>query len=507
MREVVTAAEMKMADENTSAVFGMDAMVLMERAALCIAERIQDTFSKEYAVFVLAGSGGNGGDGVAVARILKLNGYDASVFVGMPEEKWNETMKKQVEIARQYQVAFVTEFPQKEKLVAVDALFGNGMSRDITGQPYDLIEKFNALKAYKIAVDLPSGIHSDTGQVCNIAAEVDETITFAFIKQGLLLTPGCKYAGKIHLRDVGITKESFLTHKVKTHLMEKADFFHRIYRDPNGNKGTFGKVLVIAGAEGMAGAGFFSAKAALRVGAGMVKILTASSNREIYQKILPEAMLAYYDDTKDLKKLIRNQLKWCTVCLIGPGLGRTGQAEALIQNVADEIDESSCQALVIDADAINLVAGNSKLEQQMNGLSRTDVVYTPHLLEFERLSHIPLQELKTDLLGKIRTYCTEKNAIYVCKDARTVVCYRDEQWILQFGSDALATAGSGDCLAGMIAALLAQTKDLLLSACAGVYLHSICGELAADRYTKGGVMAGDLLEVLPDAMRNTSLIY
>ena len=326
MEYLVTAAEMKQYDSNTIETLGIPGMVLMERAALesfrAIEARFGSLAPSEKRVFILAGMGNNGGDGLALARLLCDAGYRVWVKCVGEAAKASGQWKQQRSILTHYPVSFCEndQASDIEYTILVDALFGVGLSRTVEGEYAREIEAFNAKNGFKVALDIPSGIHSDTGMVLGCAVRADLTVTFGFVKRGLVLYPGVTYAGDIQKAEIGISEKSFMGQMPDMFYYNEDVEELLPKRDPSGNKGTFGKVLLVAGSMKMAGAAVLAAKAAYRIGAGMVKVISAPENREIIQVAVPEALYGTYED-------LAAGLAWADVIVIGPGIG-TGE-EAL----------------------------------------------------------------------------------------------------------------------------------------------------------------------------------
>lgn len=327
MREIVTAVEMKELDHNTIQKAGISSPVLMERAALkTVEEIVQRLKNKEKEkILVVCGTGNNGGDGLAIARLLQLRGVRTWYYIAGKEEKMTAETAGQLKTAEYYQVPRVHNLDLDEYTTIVDAIFGVGLSRPVEGKYAELISTMNRASAYKVAVDIPSGIDSDTGFEKGIAFRADLTVTFAFRKRGLCFYPGRMYGGEIVVADIGIY--SIPGKKICMHHLEREDLKMLPERVPYGNKGTFGKVLLIAGSEGMCGAAYLSAAAALKSSAGMVKIQTVEANRIPLQTLLPEAMITCDFDEKKNQAM----LDWCDVLVIGPGLGTGAQSRERAQ--------------------------------------------------------------------------------------------------------------------------------------------------------------------------------
>lgn len=490
MEYIVTEKEMKQYDANTINYFQMESAVLMERAALSVVDAISEKFSDKKRVLIVAGTGNNGGDGFAIGRILWQRGLAVSfVLLGKKENCSNET-KKQIEILERYGLPIETNLPDKEYDIIVDAIFGIGLSREIKGIFEEAVTYINQSNAKVVAVDIPSGVSAKDGSILGTAVKADMTVTFAFKKLGLLLYPGAEYCGELLCTDIGISKESFLGEKPCFISYTKEDLTRLPIRKKNGNKGTFGKVLVIAGSENMCGAAQFAALSAYRMGSGMVRIFTVAKNREILQKNIPEALLTTYDADNFEESLLEEALRWATVVVLGPGLGTTQTAEKIVNYVLNDIHIPT----VIDADALNIIAGNEALKKKIQG---KPVVLTPHLMEFARLTGKNIEEVKENRVKEALAFAKENQVTLVCKDAVTIVSNKGENnYINQTGNESMATAGSGDVLAGIIAALIGQGMTVEAAAALGVYTHGLAGDMAKQESNSYYVMAGNLIEQL-----------
>lgn len=488
MRYLVTAEEMRRYDEYTTEEIGIPAAVLMERAALAAFWRIEEygrSVKGERTALVLAGMGNNGGDGLALARLLSEAGYTVELWSVGDEERASGLWRQQKKILGRYPVHFGTKPSENEYTVLVDALFGVGLSRDVAGRYGDAVNAFNCLKGRKYALDLPSGIDSDTGRILGTAVRADETITFGFCKRGLVLDPGAELAGKVTVADIGIPELCFQVGKPGMFALDEETKVLYPGRDPRGNKGTFGKVLLIAGSRGMAGAAVLAARAAYRAGAGMVKVITPEENRCILQGAVPEALTGTEEE-------LTESLAWADVIAVGPGLGRSGQALELLS-------QTLCHSglpLLIDGDGLNLLAERKDLRRLLaeQGRQGRKIVLTPHPGELSRLVVRELPEIKADLCGSGCELAMELQAVVAAKDARTFVCGPGRPLCVNLsGNSGLATAGSGDVLAGIIAGLMAQGMGPFEAACAGVCIHGRAGDRVCSRIGEHACMAGDLL--------------
>ncbi len=500
----VSAQEMKTYDATTIKHYEMPSLVLMERAALAVTEEIVKRFGMENKVLIVAGCGNNGGDGIAVYRLLKQRGYEVDLSLIGRLEQCSEETARQIAIVQKYGCILQGKIPDKEYDIIIDALFGIGLSRNVEGEYQQAIRAINESNAFVCSVDIPSGINADTGKRMNTAVRADITVTFAYEKLGHILYPGCQDAGIVICKDIGITSESFLQKEPQVYSF--GDSYKQNVkelmpdRDGSGNKGTFGKVLVIAGSKNMSGACELCAKGAYRIGAGMVKVVTAEENRIIIQEKIPEALLTTYssEDEKSVDKLketLRKDMDSADCIIIGPGLGKGPMAGILLSHVIRE----SQKPLIIDADGINLLAESEELKKYLKhnaAANKRPVIVTPHIAEFVRLNGGTVEEAKRHRFTKAKELADNLNCIVVMKDARTVVASEEEDrvFINTTGNDGMATAGSGDVLAGIIGGLVAQGMQAEDAARTGVYIHGILGDRASDKLGRYAVMAGDLIE-------------
>ena len=492
MEVLVTGSQMKELDAYTIKKIGVPSLVLMERAGLAVYQEMLREKLPLDKTLVLCGGGNNGADGVVIARLLFLAGHKVDVCILGNPDHFTEEMKKQIEIGKKYGLSFVNTFLLNEYTTIVDAVFGVGLSREVSGRYQEVILQINKFKGKVVSVDIPSGISSDTGEVLGIAVKADLTVTFGYRKTGLCFYPGIQYGGKITVADVGIYKDQRMDIKPEIWACTLEDL-KQIKRKPDGNKGTFGKIFLAAGSREIFGAAFLSGYAAMKTGAGMIKICTAQENKPLFAGF-PEAMLELYDEDTDLEELMEAGMEWADVFGIGPGIGTGAQAEKMLEILLTK----GSKPLVIDADGINLLKGKEELLRNYPG----EIVLTPHLGEFYRLTGISPSMWRKDPLGITGNTAETLNAVLVCKDARTVISGKKDQVFLNLsGNDGMATAGSGDVLAGMIAGLLAQRCEPFYAAKLGVYLHGLAGDIAKNDLTSYGVMASDLVRYISYAVK------
>ena len=488
-----TGEQMRRADLYTIEEIGVPSMVLMERAALEVVRCMEEEQLDFRKVLVICGSGNNGGDGYAIARLLHLKGHDVTIFFAGNSQKRSEENAQQAKIAAHYEIPVITNLGTEEYSVIIDALFGTGLKREVTGHYREVLCSVNQMAGKKVAVDLPSGIHDTTGARMGIAFCADLTVAIAFPKRGLFLQEGNVCAGKILTGDIGISSETFSEGTV-TFGYEKQDLFLGFpKRKKNSHKGSYGKVLMIAGSKGMSGAAYLSAKAAYAVGAGLVQIYTHEENRVILQQLLPEAIITTYDtfDSEQLEKLIQ----WADLIGIGCGLGKSDTAERVMQYTL----KRALVPCVVDADGINILSKHMEWIEETNAL----IVLPPHMKEMSRMLQCSVKELIEQRMERLHAFVERYKVVCVLKDARTLVAKEHQNTYLNLsGNAAMAKAGSGDVLAGVIVGILAQQCEPYTSACLGVFLHGLAGDMARDKKGAYSVLASDLVAEISSVLKN-----
>lgn len=563
MRYVLKAAEMKAYDHNTSDRIGIPSLVLMERAALAAVQAMDEQGVTPRRALVAAGTGNNGADGLAVGRLLAQRGAEVTFYMEDNPQQATPLLRLQRQILRNLglfvprksaadtynieesapdsedadcsgslseiygtQGALILPQAAGDYDIVIDALFGIGLSRELTGSFRERVEMINSLKgkgAQVWSLDIPSGVCADTGRIMGCAVEADVTVSFAFAKRGHLFYPGRGCTGKLIVKDIGIPKNAFADQPPLAFCYEKADLAALMpKRQPGGNKSTFGKVLLIAGSRDMSGACVLCGSAILRTGAGMVKIITPACNREIVQQSLPEAMLLSYKEisfeeifsekapswvmsVESFLKSVRDALDWADVVVAGPGMG-TDEAAYLLLKCALEYrrngDKGSPRGLpmVIDADALNLIAAHGELRRLTaeRSVCSAETILTPHPGELVRLARQDMETYQKDREKMVRALARELSCTVAAKDAATLVAGAEKREIClnTSGNDGMATAGSGDVLAGIVGGLLAQKMGGFEAASLGVFLHGLAGEQAARENGRYGMLAGDIIKGL-----------
>ncbi len=503
MIPVLDSATMREADRVTIGELGVPALVLMETAAGAVADLVAERYPRAGRVVVACGPGNNGGDGLAMARQLRCRGFEVAVALLVPRRALKGDAAAQLELARRFGVP-VSDCSRSggERLAAllagagviVDAMFGTGLDRPLTGRWAAAVGLVNAARRPVVAIDIPSGLSGSVATVPGAAVAADVTVTFAAPKVAHVLPPACWRCGEVAVAAIGIPPW-VVEAQATLGLVEADDVAGWLpQRAPDAHKGVFGHLLVIAGREGRAGAAALAARAAVRLGAGLVTVATPRAAGAAVQALVPEAMvdvLASDEDGAVSGFGIEEPLQRATAVAVGPGLGTGAGPRRLLAAVLARWQGP----LLLDADALTMLAG--RLGELRN--RPLAPVLTPHPGELARLLGVATAAVTADRLGAARRAAAAAAAVVLAKGARTVVA-GGEGWALvnPTGTPGLASGGAGDVLTGAIGALLAQGVPPLEAAAAGAFMHGRAAELAGERFP-GAVPAGELAEHLPAA--------
>lgn len=505
MKYLVNTSDMEAIDKYAINEIMIPAMVLMERAAMAVVDCMLEKVTVKDKILVVCGTGNNGGDGVAVARMLKDKGLFVHILIIGDEKRGTDQMKQQLVIAKKLGVPVFNNSKISEYNVVVDAIFGIGLSKPVQGAFENAVKEINSSDNIVYSIDIPSGISGDSGKVMGVAVKADVTVTFGVYKLGIVLYPGCEYAGEIKLADIGFTQKAIDHIKCKTFTYEPEDLEKIPLRKKYSNKGNFGKVLIIAGSKNMCGACILSAKAAYRTGTGIVKVLTVEENRNILQENLPEAILTTYEPANLKSKLevdrLLKEIEWATTIVIGPGIGVSSASAQLL----DIVMENTKVPMIVDADGINLLSGKNTFASKEKGYTGEikdielpeNIILTPHLREMSRLLDLEVTDIIDNLLKTAIDTVENKKFVLALKDARTIVTNGDKVYINTSGNNGMAKGGSGDILTGIIAGLIAQGMENYEATVLGVYIHGMAADKAAEEKSVYSLMASDIIEALP----------
>lgn len=506
---IATAAQMRELDRRATAEFGVPSIILMENAGLRTFDFVYDVLMEVggYRVGIVCGRGNNGGDGFVVTRHLHEVGAEVIVFLAGNAEDIKGDARVNYEIILKTGIT-INPITDAESLrlalsqcdIIVDALFGTGIKGEITGLPGEVIDAINDSGRPIVAVDLPSGLDADTGQICGRCVQANATITFGLPKIGLATYPGAECAGEIMVAEIGIPEAAIESSDISTFYTEEEDVFLRLpARPPDAHKGTFGHAAVIAGSVGMTGAAAMSAMSAVRIGTGLVTLAVPESLNDILEVKVTEAMTVPLPETPDRsfsRSAVDKALELidrCDAVAIGPGIGKNPETIAFIHELLPQIDKP----MVIDADGLNAIVEDTTVLSRL----KSPAILTPHPGEMSRLTGTPVEAIQSNRLKAAQDAAERFGVTMVLKGASTVIASPSgEAWINSTGSVALASGGTGDILTGAIVGLLAQGLEPLDAAICGVYLHGRAGEIAEDKIGDAGVSATDLLPLLPRAL-------
>lgn len=507
--KIVTAQQMKNIDRRAIRDFGIPGTVLMENAASAVQAAMEDLFEglQGVRVGIICGKGNNGGDGLALARRLRIKGIPVRVALLASFRAITGEAKVNLSILRRMDVEIVQNAASRALAdiiawsdVLVDALLGVGLSSPLVGAYARTVDMMNASGSPVVAIDIPTGIHADTGEVMGTAVRADLTVTMAFLKRGLVLYPGAQYAGQVRVADIGIPSEVAEKEAISVGLLNHDALQDVIgVRRSDAHKGDFGHCMVVAGSPGKAGAAIMAARGALRTGVGLVSVATPNALVPIIQAQVAEAMCVPAAESiegtlgigseKELLKSMGNM----SSCVIGPGLSNHYETVQAVRSLIQRLKVPA----VIDADGLNALVGFTDILKKV----KTSVILTPHPGEMGRLLGISTNDVQKDRIALASKFAMKHRVTVALKGAATVVATR-HGWVFinSTGNPGMASGGTGDVLTGMIGSFLAQGYGASQAACLGVYLHGLAGDLAAREKGEASMIAGDLIEKIPQAM-------
>lgn len=508
----VKSNEMNIIDRYMIETVGLPSLVLMENASKTIVDEIVrefplDTFRGK-SIVVLCGTGNNGGDGLCVARWLIHLGYNTRTIVVGEQEKFSDDAKKQFELLtkmdqlKKCTTVFISRdiheiepFISKSHLV-IDALIGTGCNRIVTEPLLSVVTSVNKSNAYVLSVDIPTGINSDNGKVMGKAIKANTTVTFCLPKLGLLLNPGTELVGNLIVTDIGIIEEALETLNNPVNIIGNQTLMtgqqNGIFnRKQFSHKGTFGSIGIIAGDKTMLGATILAAKACYKSGAGLVKVFVEEEHVGNIINSVPECVVVTYDNEKSKEgfdERLETFVLTCDVVLIGPGLSKSLKARHLVSKVL-QMDTK----VVLDADALNIISEHMEwFEDRV-----CEAIITPHIGEMARLTGYPSAGISENTLQFAQAFSEKYQVTTILKSARTVIVSKNlKRYINMSGNSGLATAGSGDVLAGVVASILGQGYNGEDAAVYGVLLHSMAGDVYAAKHGEHSLISTDIINNL-----------
>lgn len=510
--KVVTAEEMRRIDQETIQNIGIPGIVLMENAGLGVICAIEKNFDmsniKKISIFV--GKGNNGGDGLVIARHLKNKGYDIKIYLLSSPDRFQGDALVNLHIAQNMGLNIETILSESDleyhktnianSDLLIDAIFGTGLTGAVRGVAAKVISFINHTGLPVVAVDLPSGLDSDTGKIEGECIKAILTVTMGLPKRGLLLYPGAGFIGKLEITDIGIPSSVIESQGIKVNLIQVDNIQKLPKRLPDSHKGNFGRVLVLGGSVGLTGAAAMASESALRAGAGLVTLGIPKSLNPIMEGKLTEVMTLPLPETENqafskssfdnIMKIVNN----FDVVAIGPGMSRDPETSWLVRELCKSINIPK----IIDADGLNAISEDKSVLKDID----KNTIFTPHPGEMARLIDGTVSDVQSDRVNIAQRFAIDNNIIMILKGVPTVVAEPNgEVYLNTTGNPGLASGGTGDVLTGIIAGFIAQGLTLRDSAILGVYIHGLAGDMAAEELGEPGMIAGDVIKFIPLAIK------
>lgn len=511
---LLTSSEMQFVDRFSIEEVGIPGIVLMENAGRSVADLVSAKCTSSSEVYVFCGPGNNGGDGLVVARHLFNRGYPVTIFLAVPGEKLKGDARTNFAVASIIGIPIrkinsSSDFPsekelkRKELLVLVDALLGIGAKGAPRGVIREMVSVINRLKGIKVAVDIPTGVNADTGEVAGEAVKATYTVTFAYPKRGIYLYPGMDYAGEVIVADIGIPPGILKKAKmdVKANTLSLKNFPPGIFfRKPSSHKGEFGHLFLLAGSTGLTGAAYLASQSALKVGTGLVTLGVPRSLNPIFEIKLTEVMSLPLPETgqgslsSEALEEIKQFAKGCEALVLGPGLSRNASTQELVREILVNFNIS----VVLDADGLNALAGHIDLIEKY----AAPMVLTPHPGEMSRLTGVSITEIQRDRIKAATDFAEKIGKVVVLKGAGTVIADPGgECWVNTSGNPGMASGGTGDVLTGIIGGFMAGKMNPLEAAKLGVFLHGLAADLSAEKKEEVSLIAQDIVDNLDSAIK------
>lgn len=505
MYKVCYAEQMRNIDRAAEEIASIPSIVLMENAAIACVEELKKDFElSKRTVAVFCGKGNNGGDGLAIARHLYNLGVKVKIYLVSGNDFLGDA-KINYDIVNSMDISLDTitdtdglEYVIRSYDIIVDAILGTGISGTVRGNAFEVIKLINENARYILSVDVPSGINSDSGEICGICINANKTVTFAAYKVGMFMYPAADSVGEVVVKGISIPQNVIDSQNVQLNLTD-SEFARSVIkpRENNSQKSDYGKLLIIAGSEGMSGAAYLAAQSALKSGAGLITLACPKSINKILEVKTTEVMtLPLCDIDGHLDYLASNEilsrLDSFDAVLIGPGLGR----ERSVFEVVKTVLQNSKVPVVADADALFAISRDKGILRDCD----CELIFTPHAMEMSRLTGLEIPYIEANRLEVSKEFCEETGATLLLKGHHTIVTAQSlEQYISNTGNPGLATGGSGDVLAGIIAALAARGLDCAHAAAVGDYIHGTAGDIAKERFGMESISAENVIECLPEA--------
>ncbi|OGN97356.1 MAG: bifunctional ADP-dependent (S)-NAD(P)H-hydrate dehydratase/NAD(P)H-hydrate epimerase [Chloroflexi bacterium RBG_13_51_36] len=503
--KVARVGEMKDLDRRAAEEFGISEDLLMENAGQAVYfAMLQEIGIKGNRFLVFCGGGNNGGDGLVVARKIHSNGGEVKVFLLDDEAKFKGAAKKNFEIVSRMPIE-MSRVDSIDSVIAelfncdavVDAIFGTGLVRKVSGIYKDVIQLINESQSIVFSVDIPSGINGDTGEVMGVAVEADYTVAFGLPKLGNMLYPGYEHCGKLYVSHISFPPALQNSRAIKAAINSPVELPERL---TDTHKGSYGKALFIAGSSSYLGAPYFSALSFLKAGGGLSYLATpesispfiASRGSEIV--FVPQKETSSGSIALDNKDELPEFSQTVDMVVLGPGLSLASETQELVRKIAPKIDKP----LIIDGDGITAIAEDPGRIRKR----QAPTILTPHLGEMSRIAKMEISEISKNKIDVLQRTAKELNAIIILKGAHSLIGYPDGTVFINLsGNSGMATAGSGDILTGTIAAMYGLGLPLEDAVRMGVFIHGFSGDVAAVDKGEDGITAQDILDYLPETVK------
>jgi NAD(P)H-hydrate epimerase len=507
--KAVSAQEMKRLDELAIKGTRIPGLVLMENAGRgafeILARRLDERRLRR--VLVLCGPGNNGGDGYVIARHLANHGYDVKIVATRPGTELKGDARTNWQIVRNMEIPILHLRPDSDPAKALaglgpfeavcDALLGTGGAKDLQGVIVKLVAYANAGSWYRFAVDVPTGVDADSGRILGSAFKADDTATFGLPKLGLLLFPGAAFAGELHVVNISLPAALLNQAAGSEILQTAADVPAWPERTADTYKNRLGHLLLLAGSPGKSGAALLAGQAALRAGTGLCTVATHAACHPSLEGRVPDLMVEKIQGESRPEQDLGPMIAGKTAVAVGPGLGIGKSTLDVVRSVLTNFELPT----VVDADGLNVLAGNAQLLERPQAAT----VITPHPGEMARLLGTKTPTVEADRLGVSSRTARELGVVVVLKGARTIVAHPDGRCAINLsGTPAMAKGGTGDVLTGIVGGLLAMGLSAWDAARLAVFVHGRAGERAEESRGVHGVLASDLVEALPECIRQLS---
>ena len=503
--KIARVEEMKNMDIDAIRQYGINDNLLMENAGLAVYQAIAKHFMIKDSLFLIfCGTGNNGGDGLVLARKLLSNGANVKVcLLGEPEkyqnaarDNWHIIQKLKLPVFIKPKIEEINSIIQPNQII-IDAIFGTGLTRDIDGYYSKVIQLINQKSNQVISIDIPSGIDGNTGTVQGIAIQANYTITFGLPKIGNMLYPGYEYSGQLYVSHISFPPDLYCKKELKIQINTPKIFPPRC---TDGHKGTFGNALFISGARNYYGAPYFSSLSFLKSGGGYSRLAAPASIIPCISTSAPEVVFLPLEETAMGGISLNNfdkLLEWSNkmdIVVIGPGISLEKETQELVRNLIAKIKKP----IVIDGDGLTALTLNTSILKNRKHAT----ILTPHIAEMSRLIAQQIEKIKKNPINIIQEFAEHFDVTVTLKGAHTIIGLPDGNiFINMTGNSGMATAGSGDVLTGVIAAMFCLGLPAESAARQGVLIHGFAGDLAARGKGEDGITANDILETLPEAMK------